>query len=590
VSDPASQPYEFGDFRLDARRRLLVRKDGEVVALTPKAFDVLLFLVERPGATVTKEELLSSVWPDTAIEESNLSQNIYTIRRALGEERGEHQYIATVPGRGYQFVAPVHSSSQPEVERFPKGRRWIVPLLVVAVALATIALIFTRQHPEPVRSLAVLPFKPLAAAQRDESLELGMTETMITNLNAIDELTIRPLGVVRPFAGLNQDPLAAGRSLGVDAVLDGHIQRSGDRIRITARLFDVDEAREIWSGRFEEQFTNIFSVQDAIARRVVSELALRLSREEDQRLARRPTINPRAYDLYMKGRFFVGLAQPQRAIEVFEEAAQLDPQFALAHAGLADIYSRLPIAAEVPSNVAIPKAKEALERAFAADPNLAEAFAAQGWIEFYYEWNWEKSEQSFRRALALRSDDFSAKLGLAHLLSNMGRTTEALATIDEAIAIDPQSPIAAALKGQFLFHARRYDDARAQLVDTIEDHPAFWIAHLALGRTLSALNLHDEALAATARARASNSSTTTQASEAIVLTNAGRRDDALIILRRLETESPSPYNVALVHQAVGDTRSAFKWLERARAEKDVRLVFLGVDPVWNNVARITAAE
>jgi DNA-binding winged helix-turn-helix (wHTH) protein/TolB-like protein len=587
VNKPTSELYEFGEFRLDCGRRLLLQRDGRVVALTPKALDILIYLLEHRGVPVSKDDLMSAVWPDTVVEESNLSQNIYTLRRALGEDRGEHRYIATLPGRGYQFVAAVSSPENLQPVTRVRATRWLptAALIVVVVGLAALTLI-DRIRAEAVESIAVLPFKPLVASHRDESLEMGMAETLISSLSGIRRLTVRPLGVVRGYNSLNQDPMAAGRDLGVDAVLDGHIQRVGDRVRVTARLFEVRKGKHLWTGQFDEKFTDIFSVQDAIARRVIAELALELTGTDQQRLTHRSTVDARAYELYLKGRFFISLAQPQRAIEVLEEAVRIDPDFALAHAGLADIYSRLPIATGAPSEQAIRRAKEASRRAFEIDSELAEAFAAQGWIEFYYEWNWRRSEEAFRRALALRPDDFSANLGYAHLLSNTMRHGEALARIDHAIRVDPQSPIAHALKGQFLFHARRYEEARTHLASTVRAHPAFWIAHVLDARALSRLGRYEEALAALSKAMISDPTTTTQAVIAVVHGEGGQQVKARETLRDLQERTgsgrASPYSIALVYQALGDVAGALVWLGRARDEKDVRLVFLAVDPLWDS--------
>ena len=591
--------YTFGDYRLDPRRRLLLRSDGESIPLTPKAFDVLLYLLQHPGVVVSKEELLAAVWPETAVEEGNLSQNIYTLRRALAEERGEHRYIATIPGSGYRFVAPVASVAADEIDTTteappeqPRRRpaRIIVPIAaVLALVVASSVALLNRGRTDPVDQLAVLPFKPLVPGQGDHSLELGMTEAVIARLSSIEGLRVAPLGVVRPYSSPTDDPVDVGRKLGVEAVLESHLQRHGDRIRVTARLLDVRHGRQLWSNRYEERFGDIFSLQDAIAMRVVDELAPELS---DRTKAKAPnTANMAAYDAYLKGRFFVSIAQPQRAIDRFEEAIRLDPAYALAHAGLADILSRLPIAAEVPSERAIPRAREAVRTALTLDSTLGEAAAAEGWIEFYGLGDWKRSEAAFRRALQRNPADFSAAIGLAHLLSCMTRHDEALQRINDAIRIDPHSPIAATLKGQFLFHAGRVAESLTHLRSTHEAHPAFWIAQIHLARALSASGRHDEALQMLQKARDSDPTTTSLATIAVVSGEAGREADAAAIARQLETmrekRPVSAYHVALAHAAAGDWSTAEEWLTRARAEKDVRLVFAEVEPLWQRRPRNT---
>jgi DNA-binding winged helix-turn-helix (wHTH) protein/TolB-like protein/thioredoxin-like negative regulator of GroEL len=622
MDEPKPHIYEFGDFRLDASKRLLLRS-GEPVPLTPKVFDTLLYLVEHRGAVLSKDELMTAVWPDTVVEENNLGQNISKLRGVLGESRGENRYIVTLPGRGYRFVADVKRAADYPSEREPEGRVALRPgdgtrgatasasprssrrvsrrknsfsvallagTIAVGLCVAGVYLWRGRTRPasgQPVRAIAVLPFKPLVVGNRDEALEMGMADTLISKLSGISELTVRPLSRVRRYGGPEQDPFAAGRELGVEAVLDGHVQRWGDRVRVTARLVRVGDGKQLWAGHFDEEFTNIFSVQDSISEKVTRELALELTGEEERRLAKRHTADAEAYELYLKGRFFISLAQPRRAIELFERAVRRDPDFALAHAGLADIYSRLPIAADAPSREAIPRAKKAALKALEIDDRLAEAYAALGWIDFYYEWDWEGSEANHRRALEINPDDFSARLGYAHLLSNTGRHEEALREVDQSIKLDSLSPIANALKGQFLFHARRHSEAIEQLHKTLEVNPAFWVALVQLGRSYEQVGRHPEALEAFRKARESGGATAPLSLIGYTQGASGHKEEAERTLRELRSLSEEtyvpPYNVALVYHGLGNTAEAVRWLERAYDERDVRMVFIGVDPLWDSL-------
>jgi DNA-binding winged helix-turn-helix (wHTH) protein/TolB-like protein/Flp pilus assembly protein TadD len=624
VNEPINHIYEFGDFRLDASKRILLRLTGEPVQLTPKALDTLVYLVDHSGTVVAKDDLMAAVWPDTAVEENNLSQNVYTLRRVLGEGRGEHHYIATVPGRGYQFVADVRkvtrelAGSEPkrqEALRADEGTEavatvavsaaqsnqrigsWItsssVALLVGAIAVGlAVGVMYLWRAPrwpasgQPVRTIAVLPFKPVILERRDEALELGMADTMISRLSSIGQLTVRPLSMVRRYAGLEQDPLAAGRDLGVEAVLDGHIQRLGDHVRVTARLLGVRDEKQLWAGQFDGKFTDIFEVQDSISRRVVDELALRLTGEEWQRVAKRYTGDAEAYALYLKGRFFISLAQPRNAIDLFEQAVGRDPEFALAHAGLADIYSRLPIATDTPSRDTMPKAKEAALKALEIDDQLAEAYTALGWINFYYEWDWKGSETNYRRAIEFKPDDFSARLGYAHLLSNTGRHEEALREVDQALKLDPLSPLAQALKGQFLLDARRYAEATEQLHKTLAINPSFWIALVNLGRSYEHSGEYEGALTAFRKAAESGGSKKMILSLiGYTYAASGHVAEAEGTLAELQTLSTSsyvpPYHMARIHQGLGHTAEALTWLETAYNEKDVQIVFLRLDSHWD---------
>jgi DNA-binding winged helix-turn-helix (wHTH) protein/TolB-like protein/Tfp pilus assembly protein PilF len=622
-SRPAA--YEFNQFRLEPRRRRLLR-EAQLVPLTPKVFDALLLLVERRGVVVTKDEMLASLWPDAAVEENNLGQAISKLRQALGEVPGENAYIATIPGRGYRFVAetrvveegpdnaaagdripatdksimpsgevPAMVGSPPANEgehpaRRGTARRGVGALLLVALCVTLVYFSLARRGPEardPVTSLAVLPFKPLVPQNRDQALEFGLADILIGRLATLNNLSVRSLGTVRRYTDTTINPVDAGRELGVDAVLDGHIHRSDQRIRVTARLVRVADERQLWSGQFDEEFKNVFDIQDSIARRVAQQLAPELDAGATDRMTRRDTNDPAAHESYLRGRFFMSLAQPDNAIRMFEEAVRRDPRFAVAHAGLADIYSRLPIATDGPSADAMARARSAAAQAAAINPDLAETHTALGWVAFYHDWNWVESEKRFMRALQINSADFSAHVGLAHLLSNTGRHEAALRQIEQALAVEPTSPLAGALRAQFLFYARRYDEAREQSRKTVTAAPGFWIARINLGR----LHVHDRKLAEALVEfeTAQRSGGRHGPSSLIGYTHgiAGRRAEATGVLRALMNASRQsyvpPYYIALVHHGIGEDAETMHWLERGYAERDVRMVFIGVDPLWDGL-------
>lgn len=469
-------------------------------------------------------------------------------------------------------------------------RRLIVAVAATAIVLVSLgyAYLITRDvaTPDRLTTLAVLPFKPLVVNSRDEALELGMADTLIGRLGAIDGLTVRPLASVRRYHDPEQSPFDAGIALGVEAVLEGHIHRASGRIRVSARLLRLSDQRQLWAGRYDEDFTSIFAVQDAVAERVAQQLSLELA-APGTRSAGRNTVDTAAYDLYLRGRFFMSLAQPKNAIQMFEEAAKRDPGFALPLAGLADIYSRLPIATDGPSREPAQRARSSALRALEIDERLGEAFAALGWIGFYFDWNWSASELNFRKALELDASDFSAHLGYAHLLANTHRVDEALRAIDRALTIDSRSPIAATLKGQFLFHARRHDEARHQLISTLQSSPAFWIARVHLGR----IHLHDgrfgDAIEAFEGGRGAGGSWTPLALIGYTHAVAGRTAEARRVLEELTSASRvsyvPPYHLAVVHAGLRETDLVMHWLERGIEERDVRMVFLGVDPLWDPI-------
>src|SRR5437667_5355549 len=419
--------YLFDEFTLDLARGCLLRA-GERIHLRPQSYEVLKYLVGNKGRLVSNDQLIEEVWCGRVVTDDSLVQCLRDVRHALGESSGQH--IRNVRGRGYIFdpaagdhdegetglawsenhplhareddeeaagktVPPMQAASPPAVmtPRPSFGRAIgstkavtlsVASFLVIALALGA-AYYFFSPRPEPpvtaagVRSLAVLPFKPLVRESHDEVLELGMADTLIARLSNNRQIVVRPTGAVRRYGGLEQDPLAAGRALNVEAVLDGHIQRSGDRIRVSARLVSVDDGKQLWAGQFDEQMTDIFTVQDSISQRVAAALALKLSGEEQKRLSKRHTSNIRAYQSYLQGRYNVQRRTREHlltGIGFYEKAIKEDANYALAYAGLADAYSFLVSRAYIAPHEGRRRARGAAAKALSLDDNLAEAHSA----------------------------------------------------------------------------------------------------------------------------------------------------------------------------------------------------------------------
>jgi DNA-binding winged helix-turn-helix (wHTH) protein/tetratricopeptide (TPR) repeat protein len=556
--------YEFGHFRVDAAKRLLLGRDGQAVSLTPKAFDTLLYMVEHRAVVLDKEELLRAIWPDTVVEENNLTQNISTLRRALGETRTQHSYIVTVPGRGYRFVAEVRTRT-----------------MCREASVGT------------VKAVAVLPFMPLVEEHRDAALELGMADTLITRLSGIREVVVRPISSVRKYVDVDQDPLLAGHQLGVESVLEGSIQRWGDSIRVTVRLMNVSTGAALWAGTFDEKFTNIFFVQDAIATKVVDALALQLGYEEKRRLTRRYTENAEAYELYLKGSYHVNRLTPpemQKGISYFYQATAIDPSYALAYLGLANAFLRIPVAGEMPSAEYYSNAKAAALKAIEIDDTLAGAHAALGWIIFWYEWIWSEAENEFRRALELDPNDADSHLGYAHLLSNTGRHAEGLAEVKRARELDPLNLLSNALEGQFLLHAGQTEEALIRLQNTLELEPYFWLARLFASSAYAEKGMFAEAVKQAWQARDfSGGSSHAMAFGSYALARSGKRSEARSVLEELLQLSSEryipPYHLALAYNGLDEPDKTLACLERGHKERDPKMVFLKVEPKWDNLRR-----
>lgn len=395
--------YEFGPFRLDSAKRLLFR-NNQPVTLTSKVFDTLLVLVQNRERVVEKDEFMKKLWPNSFVEEANLAQNVSILRRALGESPNDHRYIVTMPGRGYRFVGAVteppeelgeviverHTRSQITIEAddsnsegvqalsapglgpgadvvsspagWPSpavvgpaipwvwGRKWAVTVLAVFLLLAGGAALVvhyrnTRNSARPgnalaVKSIAVLPFRALAG-ESDDYLGLGLADALITKLTNIREIVVRPTSAVLMFGGSKQSPLAVGRELGVDGLLDGTLQKSGGRIRLTLQLVRVSDGRALWAGSFDDDFTNVLKVEDSISAQVAATLAVKLAGDERKQLARHGTENVEAYQDYLRGRYYAFRYTAEgfhQSIRYFDQAIERDPVYALAYAGLSDSY------------------------------------------------------------------------------------------------------------------------------------------------------------------------------------------------------------------------------------------------------------
>ena len=445
--------------------------------------------------------------------------------------------------------------------------------------------------PPPLKVLVVLPFLSLPPAPHDEVLETGMAEVLIARLSNSRELAVRPFSLVRRHVLAERDPIAAGRALGADIVLDGGLQRELGQLRVTARLLRVADGVALWANQFDVKFTNVFDVQDAIAERVSEALALRLGAEERRGIRRRETRDVDAYQCYLTGRHHIAKLKPseiRRGIEMFERAIALDPRYALAYAGAADAYRRLPIACDWRPTEAFPQAQAAALDALALDETLCEAHVALGFVRFWYDWRWNAAEAEFRRAIELCQDSAEAHLGLAHLLSNLARHDEALSEIARARMLDPLSLIANTLEASFLSLAQRDDEARARLQKTFEIEPDFWVAHLHLAAIHLKSGRIADAIGAMQSARTlSGNGPQTIAALAYLYARDGKPDRSRSLLQELHALSTQRYvppsNFAVVHCGLGEIGQALDWLDEACAERDVRLTFLRVDRRWDTL-------
>jgi len=633
MSELNNHVYEFGPFRLDASDHLVFRGD-ELVSLPPKAVELLAVLVANGGRVLSKEELLNRVWPETHVEEANLSHQIYKLREALGDDGSGEKYIQTLPRRGYRFVAKVtvqdpvadlifeeHSRAQivvevdDEPEKIPETQiaraeeRLTLPahvqrlaspkqLLFIGGSVVLIGLVvgfiyFSRAREThavsgaPLRSIAVLPFKPLVANDRDESLEMGMAETLITRLSNLHQITVRPTSSVRKYKDLEQDSVAAGRALNVDSVLDGNIQKAGNRLRVTARLVRVADGATIWTDKFDTEITGLFAVQDSIAEKVVGALALRLTGEQQKGLSKRYTDNVEAYQLYLQGRYHWSTFKNDdllSSINFYRAALEKDPNYALAYTGLAVSYSTIGVYGPLPVREAQPKALEAAQKAVELDDQLAEAHVALGVVKLF-AWDWEGAHREFERGIQLNPST-TGRTPYGYYLYTMGRWDEAIRELKYTTDLNPGWQLASCDLWWALYASRRYDETAEQVQQAIRLDPNDGCARWILGQTQLQKRMYKEAIATLQAAHEIDGKDLKVLADlgyAYAIT--GDKNGALRVVAELKRSPASIalYLIAEIYAGLGDKNQAFAWLDKAYEERFPFLCDFKVTPQFDDL-------
>jgi TolB-like protein/Flp pilus assembly protein TadD len=434
----------------------------------------------------------------------------------------------------------------------------------------------------------VLPFQPLADNARDESLEFGIADALISKLNHVGQLTVRSSESVRKYAGRGEAPQVAARDLRVDSLLMGRMSQAGDRIHLSVQLINAQDNRVLWADTFDDQWAHIFGVESAIATQVARALTLPMTTDERRRLAKFDTDNPAAYREYLLGRHFWRRHTPAgttTGLQHFARAIKLDPSYALAHAGMADSYVAFASVRVSSANDAYLKARAAAERALALDPNLPEALSALAMVHLYSEWNWIAAEGAFKRALELNPDDGTTHMRYALALPYFERFDDALREIALAREADPLSPVISANVGKILHLARRYDQALQEHRKALELDPNFWLTHNNLGLTFAMTRVYEQAAAEFRRAIDLSDSTEAKANLAYVYALSGRARDAKKILNDLETRRPqvysSPFDLAVAYTGLGDRDCAFLWLEKAYQERVRPMPSVKINPLFD---------
>jgi TolB-like protein/DNA-binding winged helix-turn-helix (wHTH) protein/Flp pilus assembly protein TadD len=603
--DPSGR-LRFGVFEVDLHAGELTKR-GLRVRLQEQPFQVLAMLLERPGELVTREELQKKLWGQTVVDfDHGLNKAINKIREALGDSAESPRFVETVARRGYRFLAetnPIDTSGRhpdPEIGELvpPAGspreiadagvpstrprrtRAWMgfgfALVLVLSASLAWI--VYSKNQAMPkIRSLAVLPLESLSGDASQDYFADGMTDALIADLGQISALRVISRTSVMTYKRVRKPLPEIARELNVEAVVEGTVMRSGERVRITAQLIQVPAERHLWAQSYEGDLQDALALQNNVARAIAEQIQVTLNRGEEAALETSKKVNPEAYDAYLKGRYFWNKRTGEglkKAVDYFDRAIAADPGYAKAYSGLADSYALMgdwEYGLLSPRD-AFPRAKVAATKALALDDKLSEAHTSLAFILDLYDWGWAAAEKEYKRALALNPGYATAHHWYAWHLMVMGRYGEGIAELKKAENLDPLSLIISADLADALCIARRYDESMQQSQKSIAMDPYFAVAHYQLGQALVQKHRHDEAIAEFRRAiELSGGNTTFEANLANVYAVSGRKKEAMKIVKDLESrqnqDSSTESNIALIYVGLGDNASAMIWLSKAYQAK-----------------------
>jgi len=631
--------YEFGPFSLDPTERVISR-DGTPVPLTPKVFDTLVYLVCNRGRLLTKDELLKEIWPNTFVEEVNLAVNISALRKVFGEGPQDCRYIATIPGSGYRFVAEVrkastkngdernsiagdgsavtsrahstlieHGSAETVYEESnsagqffvtrsspKKNRPWnaTVPIGIVLLLAATLCtyLLLERWKRNTsqagVPSIAVLPFTDLSVGKDQEYFSDGLAEELINYLAKVHGVHVVARSSSFQFRGKNEDLRVVGKKLGVTNILEGSVQREGDRVRIMAELIKADDGFQLWSETYDRQIGDIFSVQDEIARAVTGALQVKLDAKGLALSAHTRSTNSKAYEAYLRAGYFNsrgrGKAELENALAYVEQAIKLDAKYAPAWELRSYIMDTMADVGLVEPAVGFRRAREDAERAIELDSNRAAGYLALAWLQMNRDWNWEGAELSLNKAAELEPGSAAVLRFRSFLCHSLGHLGEAIEFHKQAIALDPLLAGSHSYMAFLYYAAGQYENAEDEVQKALELNPQKTYDHFTRGEILLARRRPLEALTEMEQEPAEIWRLT---GEALAYHALGRIGDSNTALSQLITDHQAnmAYQIAEVYAYRGEPDKAFEWLDRAYEQRDAGLRSLKIDPHMNSLRR-----
>ncbi len=644
--------YDFGPFRLDAHRRLLFR-EGVGVRLPAKAFEILFVLLEENGRLVEKDELLRRVWPDAVVEENNLTVNISALRKSLEETPGEHRYVVTVPGRGYQFVAEVRrysggsngeadvlvnqSITQSEVfgtqarngetnqpaaggqklqpsevaelhtneashserssgvkDAVTHSKRYgFLSLLVVAALLGTAIVVaylayshyFAADDKKHNGAIAVLPFENIGGDPDAEYLSDGISESLINTLSELRGVKVIASNSSFQYKKRNIDIRKVATDLGVDEIVTGRVLQRGDSLVISVELVNGQDGTHLWGQQYDRKATDLFELQSEISRTVAVKLRSRLTASQPAQSTKQVTVNPQAYELLLKGRFYLRKQDVEKAVEYYQQAIDIDPTYALAYAELSAGYIFLYGSGLIDPKEFRPRAEAATYKALELDDDLAEAHYTLAALK-QNNWEWAAAEQEFLRALELNPNLAEAYHFYSIYLMVRGRYEEAVDAAKREHELDPLSLGARTHIVACLTVAHRYDEAIELSRKILELDPNFPGGHYGLAGAYAGKGLYREAIYERQESiKFGGDSPTDQIYLGADYAKAGDQRTARQILRRLETSKAyvSPGELAVLYTALGERDQAFASMEKAYAAHDLQLQYLGADSSFDSL-------
>ncbi|HXC07855.1 MAG TPA: winged helix-turn-helix domain-containing protein [Steroidobacteraceae bacterium] len=601
TTSPLSGIYQFGVFQLDLNAGEL-HKAGVKVKLQDQPFRVLAVLVEHAGQVVTRDELRQKVWPSNVYVDfdQGLNNAIKKVREALGDSADSPRLIETVARHGYRFIFPVSAVPaallQPRFSLGSRAFRNAIAIGLTAVLLAAFgywvwhqAAKRTARSPDRV-VLAVLPFDNLSGDPNQEFLSDGLTEEMIAQLGKLnpDQLTVIARGSVAKYKGSTLSVNQIGRELHTDYLVEGSVRRVPDRVRITVHLIQVSDQTDRWAESYDRDVKDILALQDSVARTIADRINITLMPAEASRLATPRSVDPAAYEAYLKGRYYWNKRTAegmQKAEAYFQQAIDKDPSYGVAYSGLADCNSGLTWHGFTSPSETLPRAHAAALRAIEIDPQSAEAHASLGLV-LDHEWDWSGAETEFKRALQLDRRYANAHHWYGDNLSIQGRHDEALLEARKASDLDPLNLMIGTWLGLRYYLARNYEGAIEQGRNTVDLDPDFAASHLLLGEAYVQKGFGEKGLAELQSAASlSGNNPLYLAQAAVAYASMGRRAEALQIAEQLQTTPAgryvSPYGLAQIYAALKDEEQTFKWLQMSYDGRAVWMSYLAVDPVFD---------